>query len=98
VMINLHNSIFDLYLVEQVTLNVRYIQFLNRNTPFMNVDVRGEESSLYNYSFDNKFSIIHNLRGKHIYRRSLLDFVNVHILDRLRSFSKIGRASCREGA
>src|SRR5690606_7896058 len=55
--------------------------------PFRNVDVRGEESSLYTYSFDNKFSFIHNLRGKHIYRRSLLDFVNVHILDRLRSFS-----------
>src|SRR5690554_2629345 len=72
---------------EQVSLNGRYNLFLNRNTPFRNVDVRGEESSLYTYSFDNKFSFIHNLRGKHIYRRSLLDFVNVHILDRLRSFS-----------
>lgn len=72
---------------DQVSMNGRYNLFLNRNTPFRNVDVRGEESSLYTYSFDNKFNLIHNLRGRHIYRRSLFDFINIRALEYLRSFS-----------
>jgi hypothetical protein len=73
--------------VEQVTVNNRYNLFLNRNTPFRNVDVKEGGSSLHTHSFDNKFSFIHNLRGRHVYRRSLLDFVNIHFLEYIRSFS-----------
>src|SRR5690554_5871430 len=71
---------------EQIYVNIGYNLFLNRNTPFKNTDVRNGHT-LYGYSFDSRFSFIHNLRGRHIYRRSLFDFVNIHVLDRMRSFS-----------
>lgn len=73
--------------IENTSMRGRYALLLNRNTPFRLVIVNKEDSPLYVYTFDNKFSSVHNLRGRHVFRRSLLDFVNVWILGSLRSFS-----------
>src|SRR5690606_34956089 len=83
---------------EKAFMKGRYISFLNRNTPFRLVIVDKDESPLYNYTFDNKFSSVHNLRGKHVYRRSLLDFINVRVLSYLRSFSNFFGFKVERGA
>jgi len=73
--------------VEKGSMNSRYTLLLNRNTPFRPLIIDKEASPLYTHTFDNKFSSIHNLRGRHVYRRSLFDFVNIRVLEYLRSFS-----------
>lgn len=73
--------------IENTSMRGRYALLLNRNTPFRLVLVNKEDSPLYVYTFDNKFSSVHNLRGRHVFRRSLFDFINVWILGGLRSFS-----------
>src|SRR5690554_1403213 len=72
---------------EQGSMNSRYTLLLNRNTPFRPLIIDKEASPIYTYTFDNKFSPIHNLRGRHVYRRSLFDFINIRVLGYLRSFS-----------
>lgn len=83
---------------EQIVLDGKQGLLLNRNTPYTRDDPRGENSPLYTYSFENKFSFVHpNLRGRHVYRRSLLDFIPIRILEYLRSFSNFFGFGVRPG-